>query len=247
MCNISFHQSGQADTCPQSFKQYRWSMLLVVIFSVFIFSFPQDISAKSNDSYISAEKGEGRFALSASGKSAPLFVSSQEYPGVIRVLKHLQDDIGSVTNAKPDLSIDTIPASNEIVLAGTLGKNPLIDKLVQEKKLYVEGIAGRWETFLIQVVENPLPNVARALIIAGSDKRGTMYGIYDISAKIGVSPWYWWADVPVRKQSDLFVLPGRHTQGEPKVKYRGIFINDEAPALSGWTYEKFGGFNSKFY
>src|SRR5690606_17518656 len=65
--------------------------------------------------------------------------------------------------------------------------------------------------------------------------------------QIGVSPWYWWADVPVKKQSELYVLPGKHTNGEPKVKYRGIFINDEAPALTGWAFEKFGGLNAQFY
>jgi hypothetical protein len=92
-----------------------------------------------------------------------------------------------------------------------------------------------------------MPGVSSALIIAGSDKRGAIYGVYDLSEQIGVSPWYWWADVPVRHQEALFVKPGRYVQGEPAVRYRGIFLNDEAPALSGWTKEKFGGFNSRFY
>ncbi|MFC7669511.1 glycosyl hydrolase 115 family protein [Hymenobacter humi] len=96
-------------------------------------------------------------------------------------------------------------------------------------------------------MNNPMPGVERALVIAGSDKRGTIYGIYDLSQQIGVSPWYWWADVPTKQQPALYVLAGRHTQGEPKVKYRGIFLNDEAPALSGWAKEKFGGINSKMY
>src|ERR1051326_4832968 len=94
---------------------------------------------------------------------------------------------------------------------------------------------------------NPLPGIDRALVIAGSDKRGTIYGVYDLSEQIGVSPWYWWADVPVTPHSDLFVKPVRRVHGSPVVKYRGIFLNDEAPALSGWTKEKFGGVNSKFY
>jgi hypothetical protein len=108
-------------------------------------------------------------------------------------------------------------------------------------------IAGKWESFLIQAVPKPLPGVAGALVIAGSDKRGTIYGIYDLSEQIGVSPWYWWADVPVGHRDALFVKPGRFVQGEPAIKYRGIFLNDEAPALSGWTREKFGGFNHNFY
>jgi hypothetical protein len=220
---------------------------LIVFFSVILFSFPLIALVNGDESYISTEKRKGTFTLCESGKSSPLWVSSQDYPGVIRVLKQLQTDIANVTNAKPSLSMDTIPQADQIVLVGTLGKSPVIDKLVQDKKLDVDDISGKWETFLIQVVERPLPNIDRMLIIVGSDKRGTIYGLYDLSKKIGVSPWYWWADVPAKKKSKIYILPGRHTLGEPAVKYRGIFINDEAPALSGWAYEKFGGFNHKFY
>jgi hypothetical protein len=92
-----------------------------------------------------------------------------------------------------------------------------------------------------------MPGVDRALVIAGSDKRGTIYGLYELSAQIGVSPWYWWADVPIARHASLYVLPGRRTQDEPAVTYRGIFFNDEAPALSGWARETFGGFNHRFY
>lgn len=213
----------------------------------FAFAVSQIAFAVDGASYISAKNGKGNFTLSASGKSAPVQVSSRDYPGVIRVLKHLQSDIGRVTNAEPELSIDNLPAAKEIVLVGTIGKSPVIDKLIQSKKIDVKNIAGRWETFLLQVVEKPLPGIDRALVIAGSDKRGTIFGMYDLSTQIGVSPWYWWADVPARHQPELYVLPGRHTQGEPAVKYRGIFINDENPALFGWVNEKFGGFNHKFY
>ena len=197
--------------------------------------------------YIAYHAVAGGMALASSGSSAPLFISSRDYPGVRRVAQHLQDDIQRVTSVKPELLVDALPAALEIVLIGTLGKNPLIDSLVAQKRLAVEGIAGRWETFLIQIVEQPFPNVQRALVIAGSDKRGTLFGMFDLSASVGVSPWYWWADVPVRKQPDLYVRPGRHTDGEPAVRYRGIFINDEAPALSGWAHEKFGGFNHTMY
>ncbi|HEY4326912.1 MAG TPA: glycosyl hydrolase 115 family protein [Mucilaginibacter sp.] len=203
--------------------------------------------AQNAGSYVSAKKGEGNFALSVSGKSAPLYISDTDYPGVIRALKDLQNDITSVTKVQPEFSMGAVKATKEVVLVGTIGKSPLIDKLVQQKKLNVEGIKGKWETFLLQVVQNPMPGVAQALVIAGSDKRGTIYGIYDLSAQIGVSPWYWWADVPVKEQKNLYVLPGRHSAGEPAVKYRGIFINDEAPAFSGWNMEKFGGANHKVY
>lgn len=210
-------------------------LFFVIIYLVLISS----ALAQGNKTYITVQPATGSFALSASGKSAPLIVSAKDFPGVRRVAKHLQADVSRVTDVQPEIFLDTLPAA-EIVLIGTLGKNSLIDKLVQEKKLDVSGVAGKWETFLIQVIEKPFANVERALVIAGSDKRGTIFGMYDLAEKIGVSPWYWWADVPPKKKSAVYVLPGRHTMGEPKVKYRGIFINDEAPALSGWLTEKYG-------
>lgn len=199
------------------------------------------------DAYVSSQKGKGHFALVASGKATPLLASSADFAGVTRAVKNLQADIKKVTSVEPALLSETAQAGKEIVLVGTLGKSPLIDQLVKAKKLNVADLSGKWETFVTQVVEKPMPGVDRALVIVGSDKRGTIYGVYDLSAQIGVSPWNWWADVPVQAQSALYVLPGRHTQGTPAVKYRGIFINDEAPALSGWTKAKFGGFNHNFY
>ena len=207
-----------------------------------------DVHAVDSTSYVSNSKVKGSFALSASGKSAPLYVSKEEFSGVIRALEDLQKDISRVTHVEPQLFVDKkVPKAKEIVIVGTLGKSPIIDKLISNKKIDVSALEGKWEKHIIQVVENPMKGVDRALVIAGSDKRGTIFGIYDLSSQIGVSPWYWWADVPVEHQENLYVLPGVHTKGEPKVKYRGIFINDEAPALSGWAYEKFGSFNSEFY
>jgi hypothetical protein len=198
-------------------------------------------------SYVSTSAAAGRFTLSAAGRSAPLLASSRDYPGVLRAVHDLRGDIGRVTRHEPSLALDTFPVAGEMVLVGTLGRNPLIDGLVQDGALDTSGVAGRWESFLIQVVAHPWPGVARALVIAGSDKRGTIYGVYDLSAAIGVSPWAWWADVPVRARPALYVLPGRRMQGPPAVRYRGFFINDEAPALSGWARQTFGGFNHRFY
>ena len=202
--------------------------------------------ATQDYNYISSKANAGYFPLAVAGKAAPLWVSNTDYEGVIRAAKDLQTDIGAVSAVKPQMLNGTSSAKT-IVIIGTIGKSPVIDQLIKTKKLNVAGIAGEWETFVLQTVNNPMPGVDKALVIAGSDKRGTIYGIYDLSAQIGVSPWYWWADVPVKKQSSLYVIPGRYTQGEPAVKYRGIFINDEAPAFSGWTKEKFGGVNSKMY
>ncbi|MDJ1472041.1 glycosyl hydrolase 115 family protein [Xanthocytophaga flava] len=203
--------------------------------------------AYSQNPYVTNQAGKDHFLLSASGKSTSLLVSSQDYPGVIRAAKNLQADIKLVTQTEPAFITDKITNQKTIVIAGTLGKSPLINQLVQSHKLDVAALKGKWEMFQTQIITNPFPNVTQALVIVGSDKRGTIYGIYDLSAQIGVSPWYWWADVPVAQKKELYVLPGVHSAGEPKVKYRGIFINDEAPALSGWVKEKFGDFNHAFY
>ncbi|QJD79265.1 glycosyl hydrolase 115 family protein [Spirosoma rhododendri] len=196
--------------------------------------------------YVATQAGKGRFPLTLKGQVAAMLTGPDEYAGVRRAMKSLEADIIRVTGAKPAPSPDS-KDPKELILVGTLGKSPLIDKLVSDKKIDLSGLVGKWETYVTQVVDNPMPGVDPALVIAGSDKRGTIYGLYDLSAQIGVSPWHWWADVPVQTQKALYVLPGRHTAGTPAVKYRGIFINDEAPALSGWTKAKFGGFNHQFY
>lgn len=198
-------------------------------------------------SYVTVKKDSKSFTLSNAGKSSSLFISSGDFPGVLRTLNDLKADIGSVVGNEPIVVIDKLPEAQELVIVGTIGKSQIIDQLIASKKVNIDDIKGKWETSLTQVVENPFPKVKRALVIVGSDKRGTIYGIYELSKQIGVSPWYWWADVPPKKSKSLFVKPGRHVLGEPAVKYRGIFINDEAPALSDWTIEKNGGFNHKLY
>jgi hypothetical protein len=111
----------------------------------------------------------------------------------------------------------------------------VINALISSGKLNVSSIQGQWESFISQVVDSPLPGIEKALVIAGSDLRGTVFGLYDVSEQIGVSPWWWFADVPVRKAEGVWALSDeRKVQGPPSVKYRGIFINDEAPALTNW-------------
>jgi hypothetical protein len=215
------------------------SININIIIIVFI-AFSKITLAGDNASYVSTTRKNNCFTLSAHGAAAPLCASSQDFPGVVRVLRQLQTDIEKVTNATPEMSIDSIPHAKEIILIGTVGRNPLIERLIKNKKLDIKGIAGSWESFLIQVIEQPFPHVDRALVIAGSDKRGTIYGLYDLSKQIGVSPWYWWADVPVEHRKALFIEPGKYLQGPPSVKYRGIFLNDEHPDLTNWVAEKFG-------
>ena len=220
-------------------KTLIFLMKKIQIAAVLALFLPSFTWAIGDSTYISISGGKDLFMLSASGKSTTLCINSIDYPGVIRALNDLKTDIGKVTNNEPGMVIDKIPHQKEIVIVGTLGKSPVIDQLVKNKKLDIKEIAGKWEAFIIQTVEKPLPGIDKALVIVGSDKRGTIYGIYDLSEQIGVSPWYWWADVAVDHKDALFVKPGKYTQ-YPSVKYRGIFINDEAPALSNWVQEKYG-------
>ncbi len=196
--------------------------------------------AIGGEQYVKFESGKGAFPLSVNGLPAPLFASSKDYPGVIRILRTFGSDLESVTGTQPEISTSAVPKGDAVVLVGTLGRNRYIDRLVHDKKLDTKGVEGCWDTYLIQTVERPFPGVGRALVIAGSDKRGTIYGMLDISERMGVSPWHWWADVPPKHHSDLYILPGRHTDGPPSVKYRGIFLNDEDPDLTRWVREKYG-------
>jgi hypothetical protein len=189
----------------------------------------------------------GYFPLSVNGQPVPLYIDDMDYPGVIRAMGDLQADIKRVTHTEPLLSIESIPVSDKIVIAGTIGKSPVIDRLADEGRIDISDVKYRWETFLIQVVNNPEEGIDEALVIAGSDKRGTVYGIYELSRQIGVSPWFWWADVPVPHQPNLYVSPQPFTLGEPAVQYRGIFINNENPSLLEWVNHTFGGFNHTFY
>jgi hypothetical protein len=183
--------------------------------------------------YILTKAAPGAFPIVEGKTAASIQVDAADWPGVARAARDLQADIARVTGV-------TALTSANVIIVGTIGKSALVDQLIREKKIDVTEVAGKWEAFAIQVVSKPLPGVASALVIAGSDKRGAIYGIYDVSEQIGVSPWYFWADVPAVHKDALFVKAGRYVEGEPAVKYRGIFLNDESPALSGWVREKYG-------
>ncbi|KIO51668.1 glycosyl hydrolase 115 family protein [Flavobacterium hibernum] len=218
-----------------------------LILSLFLMGFGMKSYAINPDKYVVHQASAESFPLVSKGKIASLLVSEKDFYGVLKVVGHLESDLFKVSDLHPKRINKITDIQDFVVIIGTIGKNEIIDQLVKEGKIDGDQLKGKWEKFTTQIVDNPVKGIKKALVIAGSDKRGTIYGIYDLSNQIGVSPWYFWADVPVQKQSELHVLPGIHSLGEPKVKYRGIFINDEAPALSGWAFEKYGGFNSKFY
>jgi hypothetical protein len=217
----------------------KTKLFLIILLTTFgITSAFADTIGKTR--YVSENNNNGYFPITTKNTAAQLLINSKDFPGVIKALKDLQEDISKVSGVKPALNYDKLQGENNVIIVGTLGQSQLIDDLVSRNIINADDLDGKWEKFIIKTVQAPFPGIDNALIIAGSDKRGTIYGIYDLSEQIGVSPWYWWADVPIQKKENLFIIPGTYTQGEPAVKYRGIFINDEAPALTGWVKQKYG-------
>lgn len=189
----------------------------------------------------------GGFPIVAAQKATPVYVDASDHWLVQKAAALLQTDIEKVTGQRPDTlhALAAVPAN--IIIIGSLDQSPIIKKLVDAKKLTIDSIAGKWEAFQIQVIPEPYPGVANALVITGSDKRGTAFGVFELSKQLGVSPWYWWADVPVKRSAACWYNSAIKQYQSPGVTYRGIFLNDEAPALSGWSKATFGGFNHLFY
>jgi hypothetical protein len=188
----------------------------------------------------------GSLALIDAGKPATIVADAHDFPGALRAARDLQSDISAVAGDQAAFSTDAKAEAPVAIIAGTLGRSPRVDRIVRKLRIDTRGVAGRWEAYLLQVVEHPEPGIGRALLVAGADKRGTIFGLYELSRRMGVSPWTWWADVPVPKRAALYAAPGRFVDA-PAVKYRGIFINDEDPALGGLMKDKFGGPNHAFY
>src|SRR5690606_74870 len=159
----------------------------------------------------------GYFPIVSNHVPLPIVYDTNDWKGTIRAIRNLENDFEKVTSNKPSNAI-----SKYAIIIGTIGHSKYIDQLAKEGKINLSDLRAKNEKFLMQVISNPLEGVEKALVIAGSDKRGSIYGIYELSKQIGVSPWYYWADVPVEKKANLYVKPGVYTHGEPAVKYRGI-------------------------
>jgi hypothetical protein len=244
--SITIEKDSVYRAAPLKLNLLRLNKLLPAI-AFCLLAFVHKGAALGGPQYVENLPAKNSFPLVQSTSTAMLLVDTNDFPGVMIAANNLQTDISRVTGIVPVLSSDeNLPGTN-VVLIGTLGKSELIDRLVRAGKIDVSPIAGKWESFFIQVVPRPWPGIDRALVICGSDQRGTIYGIYDLSENIGVSPWYFWTDVPPQHHDQLFVKAGKFVQGPPAVKYRGIFLNDEAPDLTDWAKEKYGGYNHAFY
>ena len=174
--------------------------------------------------------GEQANSVCFSKLHGDIVTDKNDFKGVHIAVENLKKDLNKVLG-RADLPI----------VVGTVGKSKAIEPFLKKKVLDKKQIEGKREKFLITFSKGKL-------VIAGSDKRGTIYGVYELSEQLGVSPWYDWADAPVRKQNQVFLKNGVFTDGEPAVRYRGIFLNDEAPCLSGWVGQFYGGvYNHEFY
>ena len=154
------------------------------------------------------------------GKAYPILVDSREDKGVVRAVANLQTDAGKVTGITPEI-IHSV-AGNRMLIIGSIENSSWIKQLLKAGKINAADLQGKREKYILQMVKQPMEGVDEAVVIAGSDKRGTIYGIYELSQQMGVSPWYFWADVPVEKHDIISIKEGIYTDGEPAVKYRGI-------------------------
>ena len=183
------------------------------------------------------EDGASRTLIADGKQIATLAVDSRhEWQGVKWAVENLSEDFARVTGRRAPI---TGRPSGATIIIGTIGREGFIEDYLSPEDL--SSLQGAREKYILKASGDG------KVIIAGSDKRGTTYGIYALSAAIGVSPWYWWADVPSVHRDRIYILNGSYTEGEPKVYYRGIFLNDEAPALTGWVNENTDGYKSGFY
>jgi hypothetical protein len=195
---------------------------------------------------VCGEEGAGRMALIASGGAATVLVDADADPAMGLAARNFAADLGRVGGTAGRVVHEPVAVQGPVVVIGELGRSVLIEDLRRRGLIDTADLVGQWEAYRQVVVDNPFPNVPRALVIIGSDRRGAVFGTYDVSERIGVSPWYWFADVPVAHKTSVYLTAGSR-RDQPAVKYRGFFINDEAPAFSGWTEARFGGANSQAY
>ena len=178
------------------------------------------------------------FTLASPRQTAAILYDASDAAVVKRAAELFAADVEAVTGRYPRVT-SAAGETGPTVIVGTVGGSALIRRLAEAGKIDTAPLEGAWERYLIQTVANPLPGIRKALVIAGSDRRGAAYGLFTLSELIGVSPWYWWADVPVKKHAALHVdAPPTYSQ-TPSVRYRGIFLNDEDWGLTPWASQTF--------
>ena len=205
----------------------RQLLLTKKIMAVVMLALAMSLKVKAADAFIVFEPASGAWELS----DPSICIAEGEHSCVRLAAANLATDFGKVIGTEATITSHLSPLTSKSILIGTVGANKQIDQWVKQGVL--RDLKGKTEKYIIKTIGNQL-------VIAGSDKRGTVYGIYELSRQIGVSPWYYWADVPVEKHTSLYIKEGEYTDGEPAVRYRGLFLNDEAPCLTTWVKNTFG-------
>ena len=200
-------------------------MRLINSFVIFVLFLTASTSRAAN-AFVDFNQGD--FQMNK-GDRVTIGIADDEQRGVLRAAKNLCTDIKAVCGAEVSLG----NASSSTIVAGTLGSSKIIDEMAKNRVFDAKMIKGKREMYIIKVTDEQV-------VIAGSDRRGTIYGIYELSRQLGVSPWYYWADVPTEHHSAVYLKKGVYTDGEPAVRYRGLFLNDEAPCLTSWVKNTFG-------
>jgi hypothetical protein len=198
---------------------------------------PSARSSAKSEAIFTDSLARGGFVLVGAGQAPTIVVDPSDAAVVRHAVDDLAADIQTVTAQHPTVSAE--PAGKIAILVGTLGKSKLIDQIVAAKRIDVSRLSGSWESFVITSLDHPLPGVEKALVVIGSDRRGTAFGVYEVAEAMGVSPWAWWADVTPQHRDQLFVRPGVQRFGPPSVRYRGIFVNDEDWGLYPWAGKTF--------
>ncbi|KAI0867651.1 hypothetical protein GGS24DRAFT_484953 [Hypoxylon argillaceum] len=200
------------------------------------------ISGLLEESIVSFESAEAYIPL----HNASIAYSADDPVGVEIGAISLAEDLEAITGTRPSIvkvesgeSVECAGCADNVIIAATVDSN-LMKAIVKNGKLDVTALDGKWESYQTSVVDNPIPGVKKALVIAGSDKRGVVFGIYTLSEQSGQSPFHWWADVPATKHEEIYAVQKTTTFGPPSVQYRGLFINDEAPGLTGWWSKTHG-------
>lgn len=175
------------------------------------------------------------FHLVSKQNKANILIDEKDSNTVLLCAGLFAEDVNRVSTYLPTLVHDKKEAGEFCVIIGSIKSSRIIKRLIANKKIDVSAIKGKWEMCLTEIVKNPFPGVKKALVIAGSDRRGTAYGIFELSKQIGVSPWYYFADVPPKKKAEIIITESRSVLKSPSVKYRGIFINDEMWGLRPWA------------
>ena len=193
------------------------------------------ISMSAADRFVDFKQGD--LLLNANNR-VEIYMDANDCKGVSYAAHALLKDIKTVSGTTATLTSDAgflkkADTVRPAIIVGTIGHSAAIDQLVKQKRINGNLLKGKREKFIITLIDGQL-------VIAGSDRRGTIYGIYELSQQMGVSPWYDWADVPVEHHDSIFINKGIYTDGEPAVRYRGIFLNDEAPCLTSWVKNTYG-------